>query len=195
MFLPPNMTESGVVAAIENVVNLLAPQFAFGYYSVDDMKQQGWVYSLEVLPKFQSYDESGNVRPLANFIYTRVFRKFLNLQRDQWHKPCPVQVTCSGVSPEDEQQYNRWKDTNTLKKSVLMPTAIANGVHAYNNNDENIREIEIKEIEEIIDERLDVSMRSWYLQLKAGEALPYARRMAVMKEVKKIVKDIVICQN
>lgn len=192
MYVPDGLTESGVFHTIDNIVNLAAPQFVFGPFTKEDLVQEGWTYALEALPKFQSYDESGNQRPLENFIWTRVFRKFLNLQRDRWHKPCPVEVTCSGVSPEDEQRYNRWKETNNLKKNVLMPAAIANGVHSYNDNDENIRDIEIKEIEEIIDDRLDVSMRSWYLQLKAGESLPYARRMAVIKEVKKIVKDVVI---
>ena len=49
--IPKGMTEEEVLSIIESVVNVLAFNFKFGYFDLDDMKQQGRMYALEALPR------------------------------------------------------------------------------------------------------------------------------------------------
>ena len=184
MNIPSNMTESGVIDTINQVANLVAPQFVFGFNTVEDNRQNAWVFALEQLDKYQQYDENGNERPLANFIYTVVFRKFLNLYRNKFHKPCPVEIV-SGVMPEDEARFERWKEKNTSLKNILLPTALAEGVHSY--EDFASKQVELNEISNIIDEKLSVKLRSWYLKIKSGVPIPYNKRTAVIKEIQTIL--------
>lgn len=184
MFLPSNISESGAISTINQIANLIAPQFVFGYNTIEDNRQQAWIFSLEALPKYQPFDENGNERPLANFIYVHVFRRFLNMYRDKCHKPCPIEIS-SGVMPEDEDRYLRWKEKNTSLKNILVPTSLAEGIHSYEDDVHN--ELENKETERIIDENLNINLRSYYLKMKSGVTIPYSKRMAVIKEIKTIL--------
>lgn len=187
MIVPDGLTETGVVHTINNIINLLAPDFVFGFNTIEDVRQEGWIFALKILPKFNSYDERGNRRPLENFMYVGLFRSYLNYYRDHYHKPCPVQLT-SGVLPKDEQRYERWKGRNASVKKVLMPTAISESTHVY--KDDEIVNIEIDEVEKIIDERLDVDLRADYLRMKSGVSIPHVRRTNVTNAVKQIINTI-----
>ena len=189
MYVPPNASETGIIYAVNNITNVLAPQFIFPGREVEDIKQEGWLYTLRALPKYKPYDDSGKAQPIEAFLYTVILSRYVNMWRDHWHKSCPVEIT-SGVMPEDEDKYNRWQERNALKKNILCPAALAEGIHTYNDNNEVTRNLEIKELEEKIDEQLDIGLRSSYLQMKSGVSVPYARRIAVTKAVKKIIQEL-----
>ena len=72
------MNEEQVLTAIENVVNALARNFRFGYFDTDDMKQQGRMYALEGIPKYNP-----EVGPLENFLRTHIRNRFINLKRNK----------------------------------------------------------------------------------------------------------------
>ena len=78
MQIPKGMTEEQVVDVINGVVNILAYNFKFGYFDLDDMKQQGRMYAIEALPRFNP--DVGN---LHNFLRSHIRNRFLNLHRDK----------------------------------------------------------------------------------------------------------------
>ena len=79
--IPKNLSESEVLAVINNVVNRLARKFVFGYHDVEDIKQQGTLYALEALA---NYD---NERPLENFLWIHVRNRLFNYKRDNYERP------------------------------------------------------------------------------------------------------------
>ena len=61
---PSNISQEDVLKIIERIVNRLSSKFKFGYYDIDDIKQEA---RIEALNGLAHYDEK---RPLENFLDT-----------------------------------------------------------------------------------------------------------------------------
>ena len=94
MKIPKGMTEEQVLEAIENVVNSLARNFRFGYFDTEDMKQEGRVYAIEGITKYNP-----KVGPLENFLRTHIRNRFINLRRNKLTRYQPPCVDCPFYDP------------------------------------------------------------------------------------------------
>src|SRR3954453_8942961 len=88
MKLPDNITEADFLAAIEKVVGILASSFAFGYFEVEDIKQQARLFAIEAMKR---YDPS---RPLDNFLYAHIKNRLINFRRDKFRRNDPPCLSC-----------------------------------------------------------------------------------------------------
>lgn len=66
------------LGTILQVIDRIAPRYTFGYYDIEDIKQESYIICLEGLEK---YDES---RPFENFISKHLSNRLKSLIRDKY---------------------------------------------------------------------------------------------------------------
>jgi len=190
MFIPEGKTESEVLEAIERQVEAVSPSFAFGYWGVEDVKQEARKFALEVLEK---YDPS---RPLDNFLYRHIKNRLINLKRDKFRRPeaaCPscaagnYCVVDNGMSTPCKR-HQELVSRNRAKAGLMRPMGMES-VPEENGavEDEMRHELEKEELHREIDCRLPVELRGAYLRILAGCVVPKSRRMEVGKAVEGIL--------
>lgn|SRR3990167_5419685 len=193
MKIPTTMTEQQVLDKIEEIVNLLAYNFKFGYYDIDDIKQEGRIFAIKALEK---YNEE---LPLGNFLYIHVRNRLINLIRDKFHRNDPPCTIChgaiNGMTDHADgkycEKYLIWKNRNATKANLTQPLDISNlddnaksKIQNANNDEE---EYDKKEILELIDQNLDLNLREWFLKMKAGLFIPKNKREELFKAINKIL--------
>jgi hypothetical protein len=185
MKIPEGMTESEVLEAIEHVVNVLASSYVFGYFDIDDIKQQGRMECIKVLNKGK-YDPT---RKLSNFLYIHVKRRYLNLFRDTIRRvecpcvKCHSGKLCRGTEPCD--RYKLWVKRNNTKASLARPYELLSDRELYEVAPDQAC---IDELSERIDNELPVEFRQDLLLLKAGMKIPEERKTKLYEEIRKITK-------
>jgi hypothetical protein len=194
LIVPNDLSPEGSgIFIINHVVNNLAPQFRFGYYTYNDMIQYGWQFALETLAK-GLYDAT---MPLEKYVYVGVFRKLFNLKRDKYFRNqppcagCPLRHKtdknlCTAHTDKMECEiYHEWSKAATDKR-ILMGAS-----HEYieNFNPANhIDEVEVTELYDLIDDRLAPELRSDYRRLLDGVAVPETRRKHVRSAIRTILE-------
>jgi DNA-directed RNA polymerase specialized sigma24 family protein len=199
LVLPPSVTEAQFLAAVEKIVNILSPSFAFGYFTVEDIKQQARMFAIEAM---QRYDPT---RPLDNFLYAHVKNRLINFRRDKFRRNDPPCLNCHSSLPGDTAHENKqycsaylaWLKRNCAKQNLMSPLDISSicDEHEPTTRTESsvVEDIERRELLAIIDLKLPVELRGAYLQMQSGETVPKIKRLAVEKAVLEIVKDNVAC--
>lgn len=197
MFIPTGFTEAQVIEIITKQVKLLAPSFAYGFMSVEDVEQEAFIMAMELLEK-QTYDPS---RPLENYLYTHLSRRLLNMWRNRVRrsdspcKECHDTGSCQGTGYC--KKYAEWIARNNCKANLVRPLDINHLCDDYepavNLNDPSSVEtdVEIRECLEMIDKYLPIDLRSTYLQMREGVNVTKAKRIEVEDAIKLILKDAI----
>lgn len=182
MIPPSGYTEKQVISTIDNIVNMVAPSFKFGYFGIDDIKQEATLCALKALPKYDAR------RPLENFMYRHIKNRLLNLMRDKYRRNDPPCKTChksleGSTSHKDKKyckKYLSWQARNVDKQRIMSPRdmSMLSDVHEKNTKfyDDGYNNVEIAELLTIINRELDVELRATFLQMKAGENVPKNKR-------------------
>lgn len=198
MFIPKNMTESEVLVEINKVVDKLAPTYAFGYYDLEDIKQEAIIEAIKVLPLYDPIDKNGDAtRPLANFLFVHVKRRLNNLKRNKYRRtdaPCSLCHNNRHHEHEDGKvckKYLSWRKTNNRKANLTQPLTLdginEDGESNIEMEDTVARDTEANELKRIIDRELDPTIRNDYLRLLAKEKLPKTRKQKVEDAIKLIM--------
>lgn len=197
------MTEEEVLGVIDRVVNILAFNFKFGYFDIDDMKQQGRMYAIEAMPRYKP--DMGN---LYNFLRSHIRNRFLNLHRDKLSRHQPPCQGCPFYDPNLQQstnkctafsdklecgKYSGWEKRNGAKRSLVEPLDIA-GIRDEREknmrNNVDIPEIVIRhEMMCLIDSNLPVVMRSDFKKMMEDISVSKQKRDRVISAIKKIIED------
>ncbi len=197
------MNEKEVLGVIDRVVNILAFNFKFGYFDIDDMKQQGRMYALEALPRYNP--DMGN---LHNFLRSHIRNRFLNLHRDKLSRHQPPCQGCPFYDPNCQQSKNKctafvdklecdkyagWEKRNGAKRSLVEPldiSGIRDEKEKNMRNNVDIPEIVTKaELMDIIDNNLPVNMRSDFKKMMEDVSVSKQRRDKVISAIRKIVEE------
>lgn len=172
---------------IDKVVNRLAPKYKFGYFDIEDIKQQGRLFALQAMDK---YDPA---QPLENFLCVHVKNRLINFKRDNY---CRIEPPCEPPSDENEPDYNKWnawQKRNETKKNLMEPLDITNIRDEDESNmrmeSEVITNAETAEYMRIIDKQLPLELRADLLRIRASVNIPKIRRERVYNAVKKIIKE------
>lgn len=203
MHIPPGMTEAQVLEAIEQAVDPIAQSFTFGPYAIEDVKQEGRVYALEALPRYDpgGFDMNGfPLRPLPNFLRRHVKYRLINLRRDKLKRadpPCHICHRASGDGPtehEDGQlceKYLTWKKRQERKAALMWGTQKESASDVATALGESHAEdaAQIEDVLRLIDESLDVELRGPYLMMRAGVAVPKSLRHRVETVIKEILEE------
>jgi DNA-directed RNA polymerase specialized sigma24 family protein len=199
--LPSNLTEAQVLAAIEKVVNILAPSFRFGYFDIHDIKQEARIFGMQGMEK---YDEA---RPLENFLYSHIKNRLINFKRDKFRRndpPCPSchNAIAGATSHEDGQycdKYITWRDRNLAKQNIMNPLDLSNICDEKESRTRMpssvVEDVERSELLKRIDDELPVELRATYLQMRDGASVPKPKRLEVERAILNILQGDLVCQT
>ena len=169
------MTEADVLATITKVVNRVAHKYRFGYYDIDDIKQEAFIIAMEAMDR---YDEG---RPLENFLAVHISNRLKNFKRDNFFRP--DYVPPSGKITND----------NNTKRFLMEPLDIENIRDEHERNmrgEENIvDELAKKELMDIVDTSLDMGLRGDYLRILHGVYVPKPRREQIYEAIMQILRE------
>lgn len=200
MKIPKGKTESEVLEIIDNVVNRIAFKFKFPGIDLSDLKQEGRYEALKALSRYNP-----NL-PLENFLYVHVHNRLHNFKRDNYARHDPPCISCPFYDPKYKKSENQceafvnkndcdkwacWMVRNADKKNLMQPLDITN---IDDEDEDNMRVdfdipggLDRKELFTKIDKELDVNMRSDWLKLKSGSALPKNKRVKLLNRVREIL--------
>ena len=175
MRIPKGMTQSEVLEVVNGICDRYAYKFKFGYYTPDDIRQEAFIIALDALER---YDES---RPLENFLAVHVKNRLNNFKRDRYYRQ------------QKKKEDNNLDHLNNSKK-YLMDTLDIDNIRDEKEKSMSIEndfvdKIANNELLEIIDEHLDVNLRSDYLRVRDGTYVPKPRREQIIEEITQILKD------
>lgn len=198
------LSEEEIVKAISNVVNRLAHKFRFGYHDIDDIKQEGTVFALEALDKWDGE------RKLENFLYTHVKNRLGNYKRDnysRYDKPCfncPLKAydpeylesnnQCTAYTDKMEcKPWASWHRINSSKQNLMEPIGIdmVNDENEKNfyYDDDVTRRVSYSELIDIINENLPPAIRADYFRMLSNVPISKHRKQKVQDAIKQILQD------
>lgn len=147
---------------ILKVIDRIAPKYIFGFYDLDDIKQESYIICLEILPKYD------NVRPFENFVSRHLSNRLKDLIRNKYSR--------KGGSDRHKQLIDSKKNLTDLKE---MPTDFP-----FYERDAGIAD----SVEKILEE-LSPSMRNDWNRLLNGVPVQSARKANLFKRVKEILGE------
>ena len=157
------------------VVNRIAHKYRFGYYDIDDIKQEAFIIAMEAMDR---YDEG---RPLENFLAVHISNRLKNFKRDNFFRP--DYVPPSGKITND----------NNTKRFLMEPLDIDNIRDEHERNmrgEENmVDELAKKELMDIVDTSLDMGLRGDYLRILHGVYVPKPRREQIYEAIMQILRE------
>lgn len=196
------MTEAEVLQKIDQAVRLLAHNFVFGYFDLDDIRQEARIFALDALERYdpQGYNDLGEPnRKLENFLFAHIRNRLLNLLRNKYRRNDPPCNLChQGRHAEHEdrqvcQKYKEWKVRNTAKANLARPLDLSTVADEHERNMHAESDVEdqarVREATGLIDHQLPVDLRADYLRMKSGERLTKNRRLKVEVACREILKD------
>jgi hypothetical protein len=205
MKCPEGYSEAEVLEALNGAVNSLASSFRFGYHDLEDMKQEGLLFGLEVLDeeKFDSKHVSGS--GLKNFLRYHIRNRYINMKRDKFSRPnSPCQGClfkcakkqaesgCAEFSVKCEcQKYAGWEKRNTSKRNLMEPCGVNNirSQAQAATNHKPLDKMERDELVQLVDRHLSVGLRSDYRRMVEGVHLPKRRRIRINEAIRHIFRE------
>lgn len=161
------------LATIQKVADILAPRFTFGYYDLDDIKQEIFMFCLDALPRFNPAKKTS----LYTYLYTHAKNRLSNLKRNKLERPEKNRCQC-GVC----KKCRRLMAKRSLASGVRLDDVDENAV--LFNETSNLAN-------QLVDERLPYQYRKDYLKLLDGAPLPSGRKA----KLKAIIQNILYEYN
>jgi len=198
MYLPDGYTEDEVLDCIQRAVNSLVSNFCFGYFDTDDLKQEGFIFACEALPRFDP--DNPKKCGLTNFLRVHVRNKFLNLRRDKLHRNSPPCLSClftnlraECVEFEDKSECPKWEGWNTrnqAKRSLVESCDISKITHVVPVEESDVcTRLSRAELCQRVSEQIPLALRADYCRLLEGARLSKPKREAVITAVRELLHD------
>ena len=165
MDLPEGIDEEHAIEVITRVSKRLAPKYVFAGYEVDDIEQEAFLIGISGLAK---YDPT---RPLENFMYTHINNRLKTFKRDNFYR---MDYGSSAQKIQDR------------KKNLLEPVSI-DGLYGVCTTDEIMGEAYIREMIDLIDQKLPSYLRRDYLKLQSNSPLPKGRKARIIEIIELII--------
>tara|TARA_A100001015_G_scaffold292789_1_gene368543 strand:- start:2204 stop:2824 length:621 start_codon:yes stop_codon:yes gene_type:complete len=196
MKTPKGLTEQEVLEVINKTVNYLAPSFKFGYFDIDDMRQEGTIFCLEAIDSFNFKKSSQQdiKDALFTFLKTHVRWRFLNMRRKQLMRVEPPSCKCKLCredSPNrlDCPKYSNWIKRNIAKRSLMEPFDV-DDVYSINSSssidmDEKILS---SDIIKILNQYIPANIRVDYRKFIDGVSISKSKREKLIQTIKLIIQ-------
>jgi len=205
MKCPKGYTEEEVLEALNGAVNSLASSFRFGYHDLEDMKQEGLVFGLEVLEKEKFDPNHSSGSGLKNFLRYHIRNQYINMKRDKFSRPnspcsgcpfkCPKNQTESGCAEFTAKcecpKYAGWEKRNAAKRN-LMESCSVDSIRSQTEvatSSKPLEKMERDELVQLVDRHLPVGLRSDYRRMVEGVHLPKRRRVRVDDAIRQILRE------
>lgn len=162
------LSEAELIEAIDYVVDSLAGGFVFGYFTIEDIRQEARCFALEGLrnfdPNFKS--EGALEEKLRSFLFRHVRNRLMNLKRDK-----------QGRSPDKH------------KLTYALPIDDINDIDEPNmKRDDDLGDlVELNGFKNKILRELDTPYRDDYHKMLAGVSIPKANKERLIAEIRTII--------
>jgi DNA-directed RNA polymerase specialized sigma subunit len=195
--VPEGLTENKVLEIINVVVRYLAPAFKFGYYDVDDMKQEGRCFCLEALSDFDMSRSTQTDPALAlmTFFKVHVRRRFINLRRDKFERVEPPSCDCRLCEEDSSERldcpkYSAWVRRNMAKRSLVEPLDVTEVYSRESgNNIDTAENVMSREVIAALDKHMPAHSRGDYKRLMEGVRLSKDKRSKVLEQIRKTLSE------
>jgi DNA-directed RNA polymerase specialized sigma24 family protein len=185
------MTETEVLETINKAIENLAVNFQFGYYDKDDMMQEGVIFAMEALPRFDP-----NKASLEHFIRVHVRNRFILMHRDKMERkepPCTAcpESSCPYAHMDHCPRCKAWEKRNQAKRA-LVNTFDNNDIRAEHSSSEAFdgsENLVEGELVRLVESEFPVTLRADYRRFIEGVKLPKHRREKVLIEIRKIARS------
>ena len=203
MRLPKDLEEKDFLKIVDSINNQIAGTFPFGSYTLDDIKQEAYLFAVEALEKFDPIKgnpskKRDNVKDrLFNFLRQHIRNRLINLKRDNFerneppYKLCPfcnpsVDLKCVECGSEiDQDKWESWKMKSESKKNL----ATAMEFNQDRAEPHRFDPLENYEIHKVINDHLPLDLRTDYLRLMDGVNVCAARKEKVQDFVALILRS------
>jgi len=156
---------------IEKVISRTAPKYTFGYYEVEDIKQESYIICLDAM---KNYD---NNRPLENFLSKHLSNRLKDLKRNKYFR--------HNVQNESHARLNESKKNLVDLKQFCQ---IAEYDHPL---DESClqEKISTEEALELVMDSISPSLRNDFLRMANGVAVSQSKKKNVIDAIKEILGE------
>ena len=196
------LTEEEVLKVIEEIVYRLASKFRFGFFSIDDLKQEARMIAWEGLDRWDGK------RSLKNFLWSHVHNRLFNFKRDKYQridKPCqkcPINQfdkknkLCLKYDEElleDCKFYYKWILRNLSKRNLMDTVDFdsiddKNGHRMWTNDLSIIDDIDNKEMIERIKSKIPLQYLDLYIKYINGIKITNINKI----KIKEIIINILV---
>lgn len=151
------ITESGM-ATITSVIDRMAGSYTFGYYEVDDIKQEAFIHAMDAWEKWD------RVRPFQNFLAKHLKHRLLDLIRNK---------------------YQRANSSNDAKRKLMDPGEFIVSDATYEDDplEDMIRDEDMERIRECVDQH---TLNDFY-RMANGVTLPPSRKSTVINTIREVI--------
>lgn len=195
MYIPDGMTEEEVIALIQKISTRLSNKFKFGYHTKEDIAQQGFIFGMQGL---QKYD---NKRPLENFLWVHIRNRLKNYKRDEYERPDNPCENCIQYSDECNKHddvmackvYSNWYYRNQTKKNLMNPIGLSS---VDDVQEQYMRTCDVAddmasyaELKQILDDHLPLEYRADYLKMTTSVYVPKHKREKIQSIIIEILEE------
>jgi DNA-directed RNA polymerase specialized sigma subunit len=152
---------------ILKVIDRIAPRYTFGYYELDDIKQESYIICLEAIEKYD------NSRPFENFISKHLSNRLKTLIRDKYSR--------SNIESEKHEKLNQ------SKKNLMDLKSVDGSYKIY--EDDIIERMSTSEAMDMLMQELSPSMRNNFYRLANGVSIQSSKKQALFDKVKEILGE------
>lgn len=150
---------------IQKVIDRIAPKYTFGFYEVEDVKQEAFIICAEALER---YDEK---RPLENFISKHLSNRLKTLKRDKYFR------------------NNHTTTLNDAKKMLMdLGKSLKDSLHPYYIEDME-EKLSTQEALELVMEKLSPSMRNDFLRIANGVSIQSHKKTSLFEKIREILGE------
>lgn len=184
----PAEAEEAILEVVCRVAKNMSRSSKFGYYTDQDMEQEGVVEALQVLNK-DVYDAG---RPLENFLHVHLHHRLKNLKRRLFFRSEPPCSCCDAFgSPSDPcPKWLSWRRRNAVKQNLMWFLDVSAVSDEGEPNMSRPPAGDADEVLAMLDRELPGAVRPDYLRLRAGLSIPQARREKVQDAVLELIPDL-----
>lgn len=187
------------ILAISEVIELVSSTFPFGYYDIDDIKQECWCFALEAMPRYDAE------RPLRNFIYTHLWYRLLNLWRNKYRRTDPPCIQCFEAhtmglpAPHGGdfcRRYKSWFRRNAAKRSLASPgdlSRVEDSDHPTYGGSPEI-EAQAADLLQLINRKLPELHRETFDAMASGIPVGFTHENALAEELRYLTTGGVCAQ-
>ena len=156
---------------IKKVVDRTAAKYTFGYYDIEDIKQESYIICLDAL---KNYD---NNRPLENFISKHLSNRLKDLKRNKYFR--------HNVENEKHAKLNESKRNLMDLRQFCQIAEYDHPVYESNLEDKLSAQEALEDVMEII----PPSLRNDFLRMANGVSIPSHRKKSVIDAVKEVLGE------
>ena len=184
MYIPDGMTEQQVLSAIDAAVVSVASYLKIPSYETDDIKQEGRLFALEAL---QRYDPNRGAS-LYTFLRTHIRNRLINLKiRKSSRQLLPCLFCDSYCGGGKCSEYCNIRECpNYVDAASAIDSSIIEHVCGVEEPD-YAGNFDMKEIMSLIDKNLPIDMRKDYSMWLNGVKIPKRKEIKLIEVIRNIV--------